>query len=82
MEKITLHDLPDDLCERLQRLAAANQRSLESQILAILEQVVSSTPLEIDVESFLSEARLMREESSLIIASDEELNQARRLGRA
>jgi|APFre7841882724_1041349.scaffolds.fasta_scaffold461146_1 plasmid stability protein len=54
MKNLTITDIPDATYERLKEAAAANQRSLNNEILALLETVAVRKPR--DIESFLARA--------------------------
>lgn len=79
MTSITVKNIPDELYDRLRMSAQTNRRSLNSEILACIEMAVRSQP--VDPETFLKEARLLRERSQKYAISDEEFNQSKRQGR-
>jgi hypothetical protein len=76
---VTVKNIPPDVYDHLKRLAAANRRSLNSQIIAFIEQAVYSRRL--DPETVLANARALREKTSNHNISDEEFNQAKSAGR-
>lgn len=59
MVTITLKKVPKEIYERIKVRAATNHRSINGEILSILEQAVSLPP--IDVEATLERARKVRE---------------------
>ncbi len=59
MVTITVKNIPKQLYERIKVRATANHRSINGEILSILEQAVSLPP--IDVEATLERARKVRE---------------------
>lgn len=79
MPSITVKNIPPKLYERLKQHAEANRRSLNSEIIACIEQVVTSRL--IDPEVFLKKARMLREETQDYLISDDEFNQAKQQGR-
>lgn len=79
MTTITVKNIPDDLYERLKQAARANHRSINSEIIACIERSVWPRPL--DVETFLAEARLLREQTASYIVTAEELDEAKQEGR-
>jgi plasmid stability protein len=79
MPTITVKNIPPDLYERLKELAEANHRSMNSEIIACIEQSVSSRRL--DPDTLLANARKLREKTSHYTISDEEFNQAKTAGR-
>ena len=79
MPTITLKNIPTDLYERLKQVAAANHRSMNSEIIVCLEQAIYSKPF--NVEDFLQRARLLRERIGNYQITDEEIDRAKREGR-
>jgi plasmid stability protein len=75
MPTITVKNIPPDLYARLKELAEANHRSINSEIIACLEQSVSGRRL--DPDTLLANARKLREKTSGYTISDEEFNQAK-----
>jgi antitoxin FitA len=59
MVTITIKNIPEQIYERIKVRATANHRSINGEILSILEQAVSLPP--IDVEATLERARKVRE---------------------
>jgi plasmid stability protein len=80
MASITIKNIPDSIYERLKKHAAANRRSLNSEIIHLIEQAVTSQP--VDPEVILERARQLRENGPSYRLSDEEFNQAKRQGRS
>ncbi|MGA2061815.1 MAG: Arc family DNA-binding protein [Thermoguttaceae bacterium] len=79
MSSITVKNIPDDLYERLRQSAAANHRSINSEIIVCIEQAVHSRKN--DVETILTNARKLRERIGKLPITDEELTDAKRAGR-
>ncbi len=79
MPSITVKNIPVAIYDRVRELAEANRRSINSQIIVILEQVVGSRPL--DTDALLEEARLLRERTADYIIGDEELRAGKAHGR-
>jgi plasmid stability protein len=75
MPTITVNNIPPDLYEHLKELAEANHRSINSEIIACIEQSVSGRRL--DPDTLLANARKLREKTSGYIISDEEFNRAK-----
>ncbi|HSK89125.1 MAG TPA: Arc family DNA-binding protein [Anaerolineales bacterium] len=70
MVTITLKKVPKEIYERIKVRAATNHRSINGEILSILEQAVSLSP--IDVEATLERARKVRElTANYTITADE-----------
>ncbi len=79
MTSITIRDIPEDLYARIKELAAANRRSINSEILVALEGAMGSR--RIDVEEILASARRYRQLTAHAPISDDELNELKRAGR-
>ena len=79
MATLTLKQVPEDLYRVLKRRAAANRRSLNGEAIFCLEQVL--TPRKLDVDSWLTRARDLRQETEGLILDDDVLRQARTDGR-
>jgi antitoxin FitA len=78
MASITLRDLPSRLHQKLKASAKQHRRSLNSEVIALLEQAIEPRP--VNVSEFLETARRFR--SALTFeASDEEISEAKRKGR-
>ena len=78
MATITIKNIPDDLYADLKRAAAANRRSINSEIIVSIEQAVRSKRIEPD--ELLSEIRVLREETAVYL-TDDILDQAINKGR-
>jgi len=74
MATITIKNIPDDLYADLKRLAAANRRSINSQIIVSIEQAVQSAHLE--TEPALTQIRTLREATAVYPLTDDLLDQA------
>jgi plasmid stability protein len=79
MHTVTVKNIPPDLYEGLKQLAKAHHRSINSEIIACIEQFVYSR--QIDPDELLASARILREKTSQYKISDEEFNQAKNAGR-
>ncbi len=79
MPSITVKNIPPELYGRLKQHAEANRRSLNSEIIACIEQVVTSWLIE--PEKFLLKTRQLREETQDYLISDDDFNQAKQQGR-
>jgi plasmid stability protein len=58
MTSITIKNIPDDLYERLKAAAAANRRSINSEVIVAIEEAVGPERLEVD--RLLVRARQLR----------------------
>jgi hypothetical protein len=79
MVAVTLKNIPIELYERVKQNAKANHRSINSELIAVIEQSVMPQPL--DVQAWLEKARQLREATAPYIISDEELTQMKNEGR-
>lgn len=71
MVTITVKNIPEQVYERIKVRAATNHRSINGEILSILEQTVSLPP--IDVEATLERARKVRELTAHYTATADEI---------
>ncbi len=80
MSNITVKNIPDALYEQLRRSAAANHRSINSEIIVCIERAVRGR--RVDVETILANARRLREKTSSHPITDVQFTKAKRAGRA
>lgn len=62
MVTVTIKNIPEEVYERIKTQAKVNHRSINGEILSILEQAISLAP--IDVQATLERARKVRELTS------------------
>lgn len=74
MPTLTVKNIPDDLYNALKARAKANRRSLNSEILVILEEIMM--PKRVDVDDLVAEARQLREKTAGYYLTDDLLRQA------
>jgi plasmid stability protein len=79
MPTITVKNIPPDLYERLREAAAANRRSLNSEIIVCIERAVGSSAIQ--PEEFLAQARRLREKTIDYPITDDEFTRAKSAGR-
>ena len=79
MHSITVKNIPADIYEALKRSARVNRRSINSEIILIIEQAVRSK--KIVPEEFLVRARQLREKTANYMITDEEFTGAKGAGR-
>ena len=79
MATITVKDIPDELYEAFKKKAAANHRSVNREMIYLIEQAVGQR--EIDVEQILAEARRLHATIGPLLIDEEILHQARNSGR-
>jgi plasmid stability protein len=79
MYSITVKNIPADIYENLKRSAKANRRSINSEIIVIIEAAVQSK--KIAPKEFLPRARQIREKTADYIITDDEFTGAKEVGR-
>lgn len=79
MPTVTVKNIPPDLYERLKRSAAANRRSINSEIIVCIERAVRSS--QISPEELLARARELREKTAGYPITDDEFTRAKSAGR-
>jgi antitoxin FitA len=80
MATITLKNIPDPTYEILKQRASKNHRSINSEVIVLIEQATKST--KIDANQYLVIARKMREKTKDYALDDTLLNQIRNEGRS
>ena len=79
MRTLTIKNIPDDVYERLKQQAELNRRSLNSEVIVLIERSVGSAKYPPEVT--LERARRLREKTQGYSISDEELEAAIEDGR-
>ena len=79
MTTITIKNIPDDLYERIKQMAVANRRSINSQVIIAIEEVVM--PKRLDVNAWLTDARRLRALTADTPITHIELNELKNSGR-
>jgi len=78
MATLTIKNIPDDLYEDLKRYAELNRRSMNSEVILAIEQMVHGR--RIGLEEKIRKAHQLREKTANDAISDEEFNRAKRVG--
>ncbi len=78
MPNITVKNIPDGLYQNLKRAATVHHRSINSEIIVCLEQMLRSR--KVNPEEVIAQARLLREKVLPYPITDEELTAAKRVG--
>lgn len=78
MATLTIKNIPDNLYDTLKTIAEKHHRSLNSEVIYSLEQVVLSFR---DVDEIAKEARSFRVKSSKMHLTQKQLNAAKNKGR-
>ncbi|OGL47073.1 MAG: hypothetical protein A2161_20255 [Candidatus Schekmanbacteria bacterium RBG_13_48_7] len=79
MTTITIKNIPDDLYEKLKKKAKENRRSINSEIILCIEQMVQSTRL--DAKEFLKKIDVLMDGLNIPYLTDEFLKEAKDEGR-
>lgn len=79
MATLTIKNIPMELYERLKRRAKANRRSINQEVIAVIERSLTTPP--IDVDSTLERTRRIRELTAQYRIREEELEQWKNEGR-
>lgn len=74
MASLTIKGIPDDLLEELRRSAERHRRSLNSEVLRLLEQSVG--PSVVDPESFLTRLSRLQDRTTVPPLTDDFLEEA------
>ena len=79
MYSITVKNIPDEVYEKLKRSARRNRRSINNEIILILERSLQSKQMA--PEAFLARARQIREITSTYLVDDEAFERSKDTGR-
>ena len=79
MATLTIKNLPEKLHKSLKASAGQHRRSINSEAIACLEKVLTST--RVDPEEFLARVRALRESTPKLFVTDEDLRKAKNWGR-
>ncbi len=79
MISITVKNIPPEVYERLKHSAKINRRSVNSEIIVIIEEAVRSK--KIVPEDLLTQARQLRDKTASYTISDDEFTRAKDSGR-
>lgn len=79
MATVTVKNIPDQIYDTLRALATEHRRSINSEIVHIIEKATHS--VKVDPEEHLVAARKLRGKTSAFTVTDQELTQAKREGR-
>jgi plasmid stability protein len=78
MANVTIKDLPADLHERLKENARMNRRSLNAEVITLLEAAVE--PRKLNADEILAAARSVRSQVKREL-TDHDINRMKRQGR-
>lgn len=69
MATMTIKNIPDELYEELKRRAAANRRSINNEVIVLIERAVQYQAQ--DPNEVLEQVRVLREKLDLYVTEDE-----------
>ncbi|MDZ7719143.1 MAG: Arc family DNA-binding protein [Balneolaceae bacterium] len=69
MPSITVKNIPEEIYDRVREQAKAHHRSINSEIIACLEQTVN--PQQVSTDDILQEARRLRKKAKGSLSSEE-----------
>lgn len=69
MATMTIKNIPDELYEELKRRAAANRRSINNEVIVLIERAVQYQAQ--DPNEVLERVRVLREKLDLYVTEDE-----------
>jgi antitoxin FitA len=75
MATLTIKNIPDDVYEQLKRRAARDRRSVNSEVIVCLEEVLGSGSVYPD--TFLTSPRARRKNLSTVFVTEEDLRAAK-----
>jgi plasmid stability protein len=79
MATITIKGIPDDLYTALKESASRNRRSINNEVIYVIEQAVRSR--QVNTQSIIAEARQLRAYTTDHPMSDVEFTEAKNAGR-
>jgi plasmid stability protein len=79
MATLTIKNIPEDVYERLKRRAKFRRRSINQEVIAVIEQALETPP--IDVDATLKRTQKIRELTAQYRTRDDELEQWKNQGR-
>ena len=79
MATLTIKNIPDAVYEQLKQRAARHRRSVNSEAIVCLEEVLGSKL--VDLATFLTSIRALRENISAVFVTEEDLRAAKDEGR-
>ncbi len=79
MATLTIKNIPPEVYERLKRRAKASRRSINQEVIAVIEQSLETSP--IDVDSTLKRTREIRELTARYCIRDDEIENWKDEGR-
>jgi antitoxin FitA len=79
MATLTIKNIPDEVYEQLKQRASRHRRSVNSEVIVCLEQVLGSRS--VDPATFLTNIRALRENLSTVFVTEQDLHAAKNEGR-
>jgi plasmid stability protein len=79
MATLTIKNIPEEVYERLKRRAKVRRRSINQEVISVIERALETPP--IDVDATLKRTRKIRELTAQYRTRDDELEQWKNEGR-
>jgi len=79
MATLTIKNIPSEVYERLKHRAKANRRSINQEVISVIERALQTPP--IDVDSAMERTRKIRELTAQYRLRDDELEMWKNEGR-
>ncbi len=79
MPSITVKNIPESAYETLKQIAAAHHRSINSEIVNLIEKSTTCKPL--NSRQHIAFVRQFREKTKKVLLTEEMINQAKKEGR-
>ena len=80
MTTITVKNIPDDVYERFKQQAKANYRSVNSEVIMLMERATVAYRTDADVEKILADAKALRDSMNFVV-TEEDIDRAINEGR-
>ncbi len=80
MSTITVKNIPDDVYERFKQQAKANYRSVNSEVIMLMERATVAYRTDADVEKILADAKALRDSMNFVV-TEEDIDRAINEGR-
>ena len=80
MSTITVKNIPDDVYERFKQQAKANYRSVNSEVIMLMERATIAYRTDADVEKILADAKALRDSMNFVV-TEEDIDRAINEGR-
>ena len=80
MTTITVKNIPDDVYSRLKKQAKYNRRSVNSEVIVLMERATIAYRTDADAERIFADAKALRDSIDFVV-TEEDINHAKNEGR-